>query len=357
MHAKLFPALLILCGVSAAAQPIDIRQGLVSYWPLDSTDGVTTPDASPFANHLNLSNMDASNFVPGKYGNAARFNGTDEMLNKIYTVGAGNGLPIHGARYYTVMLWVNGVGSAQGDRRVFSEGSMTSTAPLFSIGTDNAAVPGRTNVVDMFLRNDANSALHNHRKSVKMGFDGTWHHIAWVEENGTARLYIDGELDATVFNYSRAGSAFTFNTIALGALQRATPASFFNGMIDDAAIWERPLSQAEIQQVMTNGLATPIGEFPPLLLASPVGGLRGPGDRITFAARAVGNRPLSYQWYKGETSIDGATAPSYTISAITGTEAGDYRVVVSNLSGSVTSEVATLTFVPDPASDVRGRYR
>ena len=353
MRAKLFPAFLILCGFAAAAQPLDIGHGLVSYWPLDATDGVTTPDASAFGNHLNLSNMDASNFVPGKYGNAARFDGVNEMLHSIYTVGAGNGLPIHGARHYTVMLWVNGVGATQGDRRVFSEGSMTATAPLFSIGTDNASVAaGRTNVVDIFLRNDANTALHNHRKSVGMGFDGTWHHIAWVEEDGIARLYIDGELDATVFNYSRTGT-FTFNTIALGALQRATPASFFSGMIDDAAIWERPLSQAEIQEVMNNGLATPIGPYPPLLLSEPASGSRGPGDRIVFSTRAVGNRPLSYQWYKGETIIDGATAASYTVSAITAAEAGDYRVVVTNPSGSKTSEVATLTFVPDPASDVR----
>ena len=281
--------------VATAAAPIDIRQGLVAYWPLESTDGATSPDASAFANHLNLHNMDASNFVPGKYGNAARFNGTDEMLQMIYTVGAGNGLPIHGARHYTVMLWVNGLGYTQGDRRVFSEGSMTSTAPLFSIGTDNAAAATRTNVVDMFLRNDGSTALLNHRKSVATAFDGTWHHIAWVEEDGQARLYVDGQLDTTVFNYVRSG-VFTFNTISLGALQRGTPTSFFNGMLDDAAIWERPLSQAEIQQVMTNSLPTPMGPFPPLLLAEPASASRGPGDRITFATRAVGwvaNCPLT----------------------------------------------------------------
>ncbi len=30
-------------------QGADIRQGLVSYWPMDTTDGVTTPDVSPSA--------------------------------------------------------------------------------------------------------------------------------------------------------------------------------------------------------------------------------------------------------------------------------------------------------------------
>lgn len=334
------------------AQPSDIRQGLVAYWPLDTTDGVTTPDASPFGNHMNLSNMDASNFVPGRFGSAARFNGVDEMLNIIYPVGAGNGLPIHGARRYTVMLWVNGVGSAQGDRRVFSEGSMTATAPLFSIGTDNAAVPARTNVVDMYVRNDANSAIFNHRKSVGMGFDGTWHHIAWVEEDGTGRLYIDGQLDVMTFTNARAG-VFTFNTIALGALQRATPASFYNGLIDDAALWERPLSQAEIQEVMNNSLPTPIPQLAPYIDVQPVGGNRGPGDRLILNVRATGNRPLSYQWFKDEVAIENAIGTSHTVSAITEADAADYFVVVSNPHSSVTSQVATLTFVPDPVSDLR----
>ena len=27
------------------AQPSDVRQGLVAYWPLDETDGAITPDA------------------------------------------------------------------------------------------------------------------------------------------------------------------------------------------------------------------------------------------------------------------------------------------------------------------------
>lgn len=353
MRAKFALLIVMLSGfVATAAAPIDIRQGLAGYWPMDSTDGVASADASAFGNHLNLHNMDASNFVPGKFGNAAQFNGTDEMLQMIYTVGAGNGLPIHGARYYTVMLWVNGLGYTQGDRRVFSEGSMTSTAPLFSIGTDSAAAAGRTNVVDMYVRNDGGTVLVNHRKSAATAFNGTWHHIAWVEEDGQARLYVDGQLDTTVFNYVRSG-VFTLNTISLGALQRGTPTSFFAGMLDDAAIWERPLSQAEIQQVMTNSLPTPVGEFPPLLLAEPAGGSRGPGDRITFATRAVGNRSLSYQWYKGDASIPDATAPSYTISDIGPDDAGDYRVVVANPAGSVTSVVATLTFVPDPPTDVR----
>src|SRR5204862_7432303 len=112
----------------ASAQPADVRQGLVAYWPLDQANGTTTADASAFGHHLNLVNMDAGNFVPGHYGNAATFNGTDEILTTTYVAGSDIGLPIWGARRYTIMMWVKGVGATQGgtgtgDRRIFAEGS------------------------------------------------------------------------------------------------------------------------------------------------------------------------------------------------------------------------------------------
>ncbi len=75
----------MLACISLHAQPSDIRQGLVAYWPLDSTDGTVTPDMSPFGNSLNLVNMTTANFVPGVRGNAASFNGTSQLLTKIYT--------------------------------------------------------------------------------------------------------------------------------------------------------------------------------------------------------------------------------------------------------------------------------
>ena len=50
---------------SLRAQPADVRVGLVGYWPMESTDGVTTPDAS----YLGLNPMSlrsAPTFDPGK---------------------------------------------------------------------------------------------------------------------------------------------------------------------------------------------------------------------------------------------------------------------------------------------------
>lgn len=66
------------------------------------------------------------------------------------------------------------------------------------------------------------------------------------------------------------------------------------------------------------------------------------GSSVTFTVIATGDS-LSYQWYKGGTSINGATASSYSIAATVAGDAGSYHVVVTNSTGSVTSNSATLT--------------
>jgi hypothetical protein len=71
------------------------------------------------------------------------------------------------------------------------------------------------------------------------------------------------------------------------------------------------------------------------------------GQTATFTVVANGTAPLSYQWQKNSANISGATSASYTTPA---TAAGDngtkFDVVVSNASGSVTSNAAMLTVNP-----------
>ena len=52
---------------------------------------------------------------------------------------------------------------------------------------------------------------------------------------------------------------------------------------------------------------------------------------------------LSYQWYSGLTPLPGQTNAPLTFPNITGAQTGDYWVVISNVFGSATSTVATVT--------------
>jgi hypothetical protein len=59
---------------------------------------------------------------------------------------------------------------------------------------------------------------------------------------------------------------------------------------------------------------------------------------------STGTSPLTYQWQKNSTAINGATSSSYTTPATTASESGaQFSVVISNSAGKATSAAATLT--------------
>jgi hypothetical protein len=195
--------------------------------------------------------MLSTNLVSGRVGNALAFDGTTQFVSR--ATSDSTGLPIYNYPAYTVALWVKGAFTGQSDRRVYAEGSTTNNNPIFSIGTHNQGLDG---TVDIFIRNDNGAAPLDHRHSTQVAFDNTWHHIAWVDNNGYPQLYVDGVLDSADFAYAR--GVLTPNTVAVGALLRATPVSWFGGQVDQVGLWRRSLSATEVQQVFASGPPAPL---------------------------------------------------------------------------------------------------
>ena len=67
------------------------------------------------------------------------------------------------------------------------------------------------------------------------------------------------------------------------------------------------------------------------------------GDTAALSVTAIGVPPLQYQWRKDGVAIPGATAATYTVSAVNPANSGHYDVVVSNAYGTVTSGSAAVT--------------
>ena len=65
-----------------------------------------------------------------------------------------------------------------------------------------------------------------------------------------------------------------------------------------------------------------------------------------FRVIATGDAPLSYQWRFNNADLLGMTNSILTVTNVQRANAGNYRVVVTNLFGSVTSQVVTLTITP-----------
>ncbi|QHT69191.1 T9SS type A sorting domain-containing protein [Rhodocytophaga rosea] len=67
------------------------------------------------------------------------------------------------------------------------------------------------------------------------------------------------------------------------------------------------------------------------------------GQSTSFTVSASGTATLQYQWQKNGKDIPGATAAKYAISKTKPQDAGQYRVIVTNTAGSVTSRAAILS--------------
>ncbi len=233
----------------------DLRDGLVSYWPLDEVVGTKTPDlASGY--DLELANLTAADLVPGKRGQAFQFdNARQTMLRRINN--PGEQLPINQHPAFTITFWANVNGTGLSDLRLFSEASTTSNDPLFNLGTANT---GNDGTLDFYFR-QAGWTTVNHLRSVGQPLDGTWRHITFVQqEDGSRALYIDGVRDAVEIPAKEPG-AWQVNTTTLGGILRANPTHWLTGLLDDVALWNRALTEAEIQQVVNEGL---VSVFPPL---------------------------------------------------------------------------------------------
>ena len=75
-----------------------------------------------------------------------------------------------------------------------------------------------------------------------------------------------------------------------------------------------------------------------------------PGQPATFGVSATGQQPLGYQWQRGGVDIPGATSASYTLDSPSLADSGaEFRCIVSNGLGTVTSSNATLTVTANTA--------
>ena len=70
------------------------------------------------------------------------------------------------------------------------------------------------------------------------------------------------------------------------------------------------------------------------------------GLSATFTVLCTNQSPVYYQWRKNGATIAGATTSAYTLTNVQAADGAGYSAVISNASGAITSQVATLTLSP-----------
>jgi len=105
-----------------------------------------------------------------------------------------------------------------------------------------------------------------------------------------------------------------------------------------------PLSTNTTRVVVLTVTNTPVTFADP---AQPADVIVVEGRTVTLTSVVAGSPPFRYQWYFGSSPILGATNSAYTIPAVSTTNAGSYKLNVSNQANSIDSRTAALTVLRD----------
>jgi hypothetical protein len=168
-----------------------------------------------------------------------------------------------------------------------------------------------------------------------------WSHVVGTYDGTNASIYVNGVVvGATVGAGQIVPSG---NNLQIGH-DPSNPSRYFNGLIDEASVYNTALSTAQVQAIYNAG---PSGKcpLPPSFTTQPQGQTVQAGTNVTFAPRTMGSQPLGYQWRFDGATLTGATSASLTLTNVQPSDAGLYSVRISNVLGSATSSDALLKVI------------
>jgi hypothetical protein len=183
---------------------------------------------------------------------------------------------------------------------------------------------------------------------------GMFHHLA-VSYRQTAAatvqmiLYLDGASVRTNSVSGNLANALNDSPLTLGAWWGDGHASF-NGVIDEAAVYSRVLSAAEIASICNAGSGgKSLATNAPSIVVQPASQTAPLGNEVLLSVFAIGTPPLAYQWQFNGSPIPGATNKACVLNSIQVGASGVYSVLITNVGGSIPSQTATVSIAPPPA--------
>jgi sugar lactone lactonase YvrE len=101
--------------------------------------------------------------------------------------------------------------------------------------------------------------------------------------------------------------------------------------------------------IVTSAVATLTVQAPPLITIQPASQIVVARSNAGFSVAVAGSGPCGYLWYFDSTNLlQSGQGSTFTVADVSTNEAGNYTVVVTNVYGSVTSQVAALTVAFPP---------
>lgn len=228
---------LIVLGLTIGFSPAQAR--LIHHWRLDENTAAGVTVAVDSVGGLN-GDIQGATSVPGKSGNAFSFNGADAVVTIDNFVPPQQG---------TIVFWINPALSkskerilgAGGDYEVWLRGNGELKNELFDNGSSTIGTgPGALNANE-------------------------WNHVATTYDSTTTtvEIYLDGEL--SVAGTAEVPSTPIQTTLLLGHRAGAAAGEHYEGLLDDLRIYDRVLSEAEVNALANPPRTAPAIPFRPMV--------------------------------------------------------------------------------------------
>lgn len=207
-----------------------------------ATGGNDFEDRSGNGNHASETSLSAYG-VSGKLINAARLNGTNSRINLPTTIAAAAGS-------LTFSIWFKTSASANNLTYLFD--NLSGTNRLIIAPTCSSALCSTQGRIAVCAGSCASLAS----TTIASPNDGLWHHLAVTLDASTQNVivYLDYSTTYTYSGtYPLGGIAINGTNVRLGS-RYGGDNWYFNGDMDEYAIWTRVLSAAEVLQLYQRGI-------------------------------------------------------------------------------------------------------
>jgi hypothetical protein len=302
-----------------------ISTGQAANWKFDETSGLVAADASGTGRTGQLVDFadTSSHWKAGQVKGALQFDGQASrvVVTNIASLSLG--------QEATFAFWIK-------------PATYGTEFPGSNYTLNQAQILRKGSLFDIYLVDDPGSVR---RTIIANGVNapqtivelGVWQHFAITYKNGLVRFYKNG-FPLGDPKPAQLGAPGT-EAIVLGNRDATLDnPRLFNGLMDEVAVWQRPLSETEILEIAGKDVSGP-----PVIEVQPISTKKLEGTSITFSIVATGKRPVSYQWSRNGQPISGATANQLRLDNLKAADAAAYTVRVQNDLGSVTSLPAQLT--------------
>lgn len=223
---------------------VDLTTGLLSAWEFDEIAGTTATDSHSTRN-LSLSNVTVDQ--TGKLDRACLFNGTTSMARWLTDNQELN--PLTGQ---TISAWIyrNGNGTNSWGAIATKYWSTTNQRQMYFILNDN-------NTLQAAYYDSSNVGTTCVYVPPSNIWTGAWNHVVYTRSGSAMKIYVNGTLvqSSSGGNGNARHTNGVFNYFTVGATTRSTttPDWFFNGLIDQVAVWNHALDQTKIDAIYNSG--------------------------------------------------------------------------------------------------------